>query len=386
MTTVYWVWSLLVGGAWFYKLVECALGMPKVPDLADSKWQPQASTAQPRVSIIVPALNEEEKLEDALQSLLRLEYSNYEVIAVNDRSTDATGAIMDELAATSGGKLKVVHVTELPAGWLGKPNALRRGSEIASGDWLLFTDADINFRIDTLGRAILFGEKEKADHVVIFPTLVLKSWGERMMIAFLSLAFAVRRPWKVSDPKASDFIGVGAFNMVRRNAFDALGGMNPLKMEVVEDMKLGKLIKKNGFKQVAAFGEGLLTIHWASGAWGIVRNLRKNTFAFLEFRWYFTLAAVLLLVLFHWGPLFGVIFAPGLAKIGFGVGLLSLALFYFGISRHLKISPCYFLLHPVSTGMMCIALVRSTWFTLRHRGIDWRGTHYPLKELHKGLV
>ena len=386
MTTVFWVWGLLVGGAWFYKLVECALGMPKVPDLTNPESQPDASVAQPRVSIIVPALNEEEKLEPALRSLLALDYPNCEIIAVDDRSTDRTGAIMDRLAAGAPERLRVVHINQLPERWLGKPHALQRGSEAATGDWLLFTDADINFRPDTLRLAVAFAQKSAADHVVLFPTLIMQSWGERMMLAFLSLAFAVRRPWKVSDPKASDFIGVGAFNMIRRSAFESLGGMQPLKMEVVEDMKLGKLVKKNGFKQVAAFGDGLLTIHWARGAWGIVRNLRKNTFAFLEFRSYFTLAAIILLILFHWGPLIGLILAPGLAKIGFAVGLISLALFYIGISRHLGISPLYFLLHPISTGLMCVALIQSTWFTLRHRGIEWRGTHYPLIDLRKGLV
>jgi len=386
MVTVYWVWGLLVGGAWFYKLVECALGMPKVPDLTSPKFAPDSFEPQPRVSIIVPALNEEEKLEAALGSLLVLDYPNYEIIAVDDRSTDRTGAIMDRLAADDSERLKVVHIRELTQGWLGKPHALQRGSEVATGDWLLFTDADIHFRPDALRLTIGFGENSGADHVVIFPTLIMKSWGERMMLAFLSLAFAVRRPWKVSDPEASDFIGVGAFNMIRRGAFDSLGGMQPLKMEVVEDMKLGKLVKKKGLKQVAAFGDGLLTIHWASGAWGIVRNLRKNTFAFLEFRWYFTLAAIILLMLFHWGPLIGLVLAPGLAKIGFAVGLASLALFYVGISRHLRISPLYFLLHPISTGLMCVALIQSTWFTLLNRGIDWRGTRYPLNELRKGLV
>jgi glycosyltransferase involved in cell wall biosynthesis len=386
MVTIYWVWGFLVGGVWLYKLVECALGMPKVPNIVRPEWKPDASTTRPKVSIIVPALNEEEKLEGALRSLLTLEYSNYEVIAVDDRSTDRTGEIMDRLATGSSGRCKVVHIKQLTDGWLGKPHGLQRGSEMATGDWLLFTDADITFRADTLDRAVHFGEKTNADHVVLFPRLIMKSWGERMMIAFLSLAFAVRRPWKVSDPKASDFIGVGAFNMIRRSAFDALGGMHPLKMEVVEDMKLGKLIKKKGLKQVAAFGDGLLTIHWAAGAWGIVRNLRKNTFAFLEFRWHYTLAAILLLILFHWGPLVGVILAPGLAKLGFAVGLASLAFFYFGISRHLGISPVYFFLHPISAGLICLTLFQSTWFTLSNRGIDWRGTHYPMDELRKGLV
>jgi hypothetical protein len=157
-------------------------------------------------------------------------------------------------------------------------------------------------------------------------------------------------------------------------------------MEVVEDMKLGKLIKKHGFKQVAAFGDGLLTIHWARGAWGIVRNLRKNTFAFLGFNWLLTLLAIAGLWLVHLGLYIGIILAPGWSKIGFAIGLLSLALFYVGIHRHLKISPIYFLLHPLSTLMMCLALAQSAYFTLKNGGIEWRGTRYPLEDLKKGLV
>src|SRR5882762_7413283 len=175
MVTVYWVWGLLVGGAWFYKLVECALGMPKVPDLTSPKFAPDSFEPQPRVSIIVPALNEEEKLEAALGSLLVLDYPNYEIIAVDDRSTDRTGAIMDRLAADDSERLKVVHIRELTQGWLGKPHALQRGSEVATGDWLLFTDADIHFRPDALRLTIGFGENSGADHVVIFPTLIMKS-------------------------------------------------------------------------------------------------------------------------------------------------------------------------------------------------------------------
>jgi glycosyltransferase involved in cell wall biosynthesis len=385
--TVFWIWGVLVGAGWTYKLFECAIGMPKVPDLARPEWLPDPGKKLPRISIIVPALNEQEKLEVALRSLLVVDYPDYEVIAINDRSTDRTGEIMDRLASENSPKLRVVHITALPERWLGKPNALQRGSDIATGEWLLFTDADVSFRPDALSRAIQLAKKCEADHLVIFPTLITESWGERMMLAFLSLAFTLRRLWKVSDPKARhDFIGVGAFNMVRRSAFDALGGMQPLRMEVVEDMKLGKLIKKHGFKQVAAFGDGLLTIHWARGAWGIVRNLRKNTFAFLGFSWFLTLLAIVGLLLVHLGLYVGIVFAPGWSKLGFAMGLLSLALFYVGIHRHLKISPVYFFLHPLSTLMMCLALLQSAYFTMKNGGIEWRGTRYPLEELRKGLV
>ena len=377
---------MLVGGGWTFKLFECALGMPKVPDLARPEWLPKAGERLPRISIIVPALNEAEKLEPALKSLLVLDYPDYEVIAVNDRSTDRTGEIMDRLAAANPSKLRVAHVTSLPEKWLGKPHALHCGAALATGEWLLFTDADVSFRPDALARAVHLGDRSRSDHVVIFPTLIAETWGERMMLAFLSLAFTVGRLWKVSDPEARDFIGVGAFNMVRRSAFDALGGMQLLRMEVVEDMKLGKLIKKHGFKQIAAFGDGLLTIHWARGAWGIVRNLRKNTFAFLGFNSVLAALGIIGLILVHLGLYIGIIFAPGWSKIGFVIGLLSLALFYVGIHRHLKISPIYFLLHPLSTMMMCLALAQSAYFTLKNGGIEWRGTRYPLDELRKGLV
>lgn len=386
MTTVFWVWGLLLGGGWFYKLVECALGMPKVPDIANSEWLPDSSESQPCISIIVPALNEEEKLEAAMTSLLQLDYPNYEIIAIDDRSTDRTGEIMDRLASEAPNKLKVVHIKQLPAGRLGKPHALQSGTEIAKGEWLLFTDADVNFRPDTIRRAVALGLRTNADHVVLFPTLITKSWGEGMMLAFLSMAFALRRLWKVSDPRSGDFVGVGAFNLIRRTAFDALGGMQRLRMEVVEDMKLGKLVKQHGFKQVAAFADDLLTIHWARGAWGIVRNLRKNTFAFLRFSWLLTVLAILGVLFVHLGLYIGIIFAPGWSKLGFVIGLLSLALFYVGIRRHMKISPVYFLLHPLSALMMCLALAQSAYFTLKNGGIEWRGTHYPLEQLRKGLV
>src|SRR4051812_6764885 len=146
--------------------------MPKVPDLTRSEWLPEPGQKRPRISIIVPALNEEEKLEAALRSLLVLDYSDYEVIAIIDRSSDRTGEIMDRLAKENLSKLKVVHITALPEKWLGKPNALQRGSELATGEWLLFTDADVSFRPDALARAIHLSNKTKSDHVVIFPTLL----------------------------------------------------------------------------------------------------------------------------------------------------------------------------------------------------------------------
>src|SRR5689334_4030176 len=219
--------------------------------------------------------------------MLRLEaldYDDYQVIAIDDRSTDRTGEIMDKLAAASSGKLKVVHVKDLPKGWLGKPHAMWTAARATSADWLLFTDADILFRADTLRRAIAYVEAERADHLIVLPQIIMQQFTEKMMIAFFQLLFVFgHRPWKVSDPKAKDHMGVGAFNMVRRRAYEAVGTFERLRMEVLDDMKLAKILKRAGFSQHVVFGDDMIRVRWAQGARGIVNNLTKNFFAVMSF-------------------------------------------------------------------------------------------------------
>src|SRR5262249_6223146 len=149
-----------------------------------------------------------------------------EVIAVNDRSTDRTGEHMDNVASLpeAHGRLKVVHVSELPPGWLGKPHAMWTAANAADGEWLLFTDADVLYRPDVLRRTLAYAEAERADHVVLFPRMIMHSPGERMMIAFFQTLFVFgHRPWKVADPKTKDHMGVGAFNLVRRSVYESVG-------------------------------------------------------------------------------------------------------------------------------------------------------------------
>jgi len=229
--TVYWIAGGILALAWFSRIVEAALGMPHVANIARPEWdrRPATPNGEPRVSIIVPARNEEESIRQTLVQLLALDYPNYEIIAVNDRSTDRTGQIMEEVAASSQslgllklGLLKVIHISELPAGWLGKTHAMWIAGQQASGDWLLFTDADVLFKPDSLRRAVAYAKAERADHVVLFPRMIMKGPGERMMIAFFQVLFVFgHRPWKVADPKARDHMGwalstlSGALSMTR---------------------------------------------------------------------------------------------------------------------------------------------------------------------------
>lgn len=411
----HWIAGVILALAWVSRIVEAALGMPSVADVSRPEWDrnPVGAAGNSLVSIIVPARNEEESIEQALHTLLTLDYDNYEVIAVNDRSTDRTGEIMERVAGslqsrklqrqnppvspengeTSVGhplvtsRLRVVHHRELPAGWLGKTHAMWTATNLATGEWLLFTDADVMFKPESLRRALAYAEAEKADHVVVFPRMIMKQPGEYMMIAFFQTMFMFgHRPWKVADPKARDHMGVGAFNLVRRSVYDAVGTYERLRMEVVDDMKLGKVVKNAGFAQRNVFGADLISVRWAKGAMGVVDNLTKNFFAVLSFQWWRTLLSALALAFINLGPFLGLWLAHGWERVPYAMALGSMFLIYVGMSWRSGVPPYYFLLHPVSTVLFIYTLLRSMALTLWNGGIVWRGTKYRLEELRRGMV
>jgi cellulose synthase/poly-beta-1,6-N-acetylglucosamine synthase-like glycosyltransferase len=410
----HWIAGTILALAWFSRIVDAALGMPSVADVSRPEWNhnPVRPAGYPRVSIIVPARNEEESIEKALNTLLALDYDNYEVIAIDDRSEDLTGAIMDRVSksayfenlqiqnphppAKNAGRmghpqsspiLRVIHHRELPAGWLGKTHAMWTAANEASGEWLLFTDADVMFKPDSLRRAIAYAEQARADHVVLFPRMIMKRPGEYMMIAFFQTMFMFgHRPWKVADPSTDDHMGVGAFNLVRRSVYDAVGTYAALRMEVLDDMKLGKVVKKAGFAQRNVFGGDLISIRWAHGAMGVVNNLTKNFFAILSFQWWRTVISAGGLAFINLGPFVLIWLAHGWARVPYAVALLSMFAIYVGMSLRSAVPPYYFFLHPVSSVLFTYTLLRSMWLTLWNDGIEWRGTKYPLEELRRGMV
>jgi glycosyltransferase involved in cell wall biosynthesis len=387
MSYFHWIAGCALGLAWFWRLADAALGVPKIADVSGPEWD-RKLPGSPRVTIIVPARNEAADIAATLIRLLALEYDHYEVIAVDDRSTDQTGEIMEGIAsAASPGRLKVIRITDLPAGWMGKPHAMWSASNLATGDWLLFTDADVLFKPDSLRRALAYAESEHADHLVLFPRIIMKHPGEKMMIAFFQTLFVFgHRPWKVADPKTKDHIGVGAFNMIRRSVYEALGTYQALRFDVLDDMKLGKVVKNAGYAQRNAFGEDLISIRWAKGAWGVVENLTKNFFAIMSFQWPRALASCFALAFLNLMPFIGILLAHGWARMGYTVALFSMFSVYVGMSQKSDIPPYYFALHPVSTALFVYTMLRSTFLTLARGGVVWRGTFYPLEELKKEMV
>jgi glycosyltransferase involved in cell wall biosynthesis len=412
MIYFHWVAGTLLALIWLSRVIDTSLGVRTLVNITLPEWDrtPPTPVGNPRVTIIVPARNEEASIRQALSQLLALDYDNYEVIAIDDRSTDRTGEIMDDLAASIGpaaqpstidyeekcgdgpprlsnAKLRIVHIDELPPRWMGKAHAMWTAAKQSSADWLLFTDADVMFRPDSLRRAIAYAEAERADHLVLFPRTIMKRPGEKMMLAFFQLMFVFgHRPWKVADPKAKDHIGVGAFNLVRRQVYEAVGTYEALRFEVVDDMKLGKVIKNAGFQQRNVLGGDLLQLHWAQGARGVVRNLTKNFFAVMSFQAWraigFCVAAAFLNIV----PFGGVLLAHGWARIPYAGALVCLFFLYFGMSLFSDVRPWYVLLHPFGTLLFIYTMLRSMFFALRNKGVEWRGTIYPLDELRRGLV
>ncbi|HEY0162468.1 MAG TPA: glycosyltransferase [Edaphobacter sp.] len=379
----------LLALAWLWKAVTATLGLPKIPNLLEARYD-LAPEGNPSIAVIVPARNEATALPASLASLLEQDYDNLKIFAVDDRSTDTTGAIMDELAEMHPGKLKVIHLEQLPEGWLGKPHAMalaaRSAIAIECPDYLLFTDADVLFEPQAICRSLVQAVATRADHFVTFPTPIIKTGGEGALLGYLGvMGMWATRPWKASDPKAvRDSIGIGAFNLLRTEAYEKLGGFESLRMEILEDLTLARRVKLAGLRQNVAVAPGMVSLHWAAGALGVVKVMTKNLFAVFRFCLPLVLAATVGLATLCLGPVV-LLFFPQ-TRLAAMIALASVAVLYKLSSRHSKISPWYCLLFPAGAALFFYSLLRSVLVTLRQGGVTWRGTFYSLKELRKNIT
>ena len=206
----------LGGGLTLYAGVRRLRGLEEI--------EPLSEPSLPSISVVVAARDEGARVEASIRSLLAIDYPRLRLVAVDDRSTDGTGAILDRLAAEDA-RLRVIHVTSLPPGWIGKCHALARGEEAAGGEWILFTDGDVVIAPDALRRAVSHGIRNGADHVAVGIDVEVEGLGEAMFVAyFLAIFFLTQRPWGAGDPRTRDHIGIGAFNLVRRDVYERAGG------------------------------------------------------------------------------------------------------------------------------------------------------------------
>ncbi len=336
----------------------------------------------PRVSVIVAARNEAGKIEPALQSLLRQDYPNRELIVVNDRSEDQTGQILDRL-----GGIQAVHVRELPQGWLGKNHAQHVGAQRATGELLLFTDADVHMEPTAISRAVRYLQEAGLDHLAVAPQLRMPGTLLQMFGGAFTIFFGLyAKPWKARDPNSRRHIGIGAFNLVRAEAYRAIGGHAKIAMRPDDDMKLGKLIKKSGYRQEMLLGDGLLTVEWYSSVGELARGLEKNSFAGVEYNLGVVVASTIAqLLVFVW-PVIGLFVTGGPTRwLNAGV-VLTLAALYVDNARFHGEKRWHCVAMPLTAVWFLCIIWRATLKTIRNGGIDWRGTHYSLAELKANKV
>jgi hypothetical protein len=345
----------------------------------------------PPLSVVVPCRNEAAGVEAAVRSLLAQDLPGLEVVAVDDRSEDATGAILDRLAAADP-RLIVVHVAALPAGWLGKNHAMQAGGRRARGQWILFTDGDVLFAPGALSRALGLARARGLGHLAAAPRFLAHGLLERAFVtgfaAFGSLAFRVHQ---LPHPGTAGYVGIGAFNLVRRDDWERVGGHQPLRLEVVDDIKLGLILRRSGVAQGAALAGPLVSVRWQAGFVASVLGLVKNAFAATEYRPLVAAAAALAFLAAGLGPLLvtaAALAAGALPAAGLALAALLISLLVHGaVARQTSDgSGVEGLFFPLAAGLLAAVLLWSALLAGWRGGVRWRGTLYPLADLRANTV
>src|SRR6202140_3600061 len=378
---------VIFGGTAFIWVVlglRIAYGALKLPWLKD--FSPNTGIDIPRISLLFAARDEEEKLPGALATLGQLDYPGLEIIGVDDRSEDATGRILDDFAATHP-RFRAIHVKELTVGWLGKPHALKQAYEASSGEWLLFTDADVRFKADVLRRAMTMAIESKLDHLTLFGDVEMVGFWEKVVVTFFGMAFHMATaPGDVINPKSSAYVGVGAFQLLKRSAYESAGGHRRLAVEVIDDMKLGKIVKQAGCRSSVGIAQDSVVVRWHAGARNLINGVTKNFFAGSGFSVTRVMLSIVGLLLMNVLPFAGLVFGHGWVRIFAGICVVVVLCFHAGVDMVMRVSPLYCFTVPIGAVIFAYMLLRSTVYTLKQGGIIWRGTFYPLEALKRGAV
>jgi hypothetical protein len=355
--------------------------LPILEDLqcpAPARW--------PSLSVIIPARNEATTLEPALRSVLEQDYPALEIVLINDRSTDDTPKIIDRLSAHDQ-RIKTMHIQQLPPGWIGKTHALHCGSQQATGEWILFADADVHFAKNAFATAMSLVLTTGGDHLVLAPRFIQHSFLQEVVSQAFGILFLLfTRAPRVNSDNSQAFVGSGAFNLVRRAALERTPGFEWLRMEVIDDVGLGLMLKQSGAKSRFAVSREKVSIAWYPTLGAMIRGLEKNLFGALANYGVARMALIAVTLLAcALGPTvalffkeFPLVFFSGIA------GYLSLVAG--GVIEKLcfkqRLIPCLFF--QVGVLLLTFMLLRSGFYAQLRGGVTWRGSWYPLEELRAG--
>ena len=338
----------------------------------------------PALNIVIAACNEEEGIDEAIRSLLQQDYPNLKIVLVNDRSNDNTGKIIDELATDE--RIKAIHIDELPENWLGKVHAQSVALNEVGGEWVLFTDADINFKQGALKKAVAYVLSKKADHLALLPDISTANYWLDVIIRTFGLMFLfTTRVHELERTDTQAVIGVGAFNLVRKSTLDKSKGIEWLRMEVADDVGMGLLIKCAGGKSAFAVAQQLISVNWYPSISAMFVGLEKNLFGAGA---HYQITRLLVMV----GLMWGLVFAPFIVLVTSTLQWLDILamltllwipvmMITLKVSSGTKYSVGLFV--PLAQIIISLMMLWSGFMCLLRGGIIWRGTLYSIKQLKK---
>jgi len=364
----------------FFSIIELVWGYRQIKNLKDEPLL--KDTQSPSLTIILSALNEEDVISDALISLIHLDYPSLEIIAINDRSTDKTPEILERMKQDEP-RLRVYHILELPDGWLGKNHALEFAAQQAQGAWLLFTDADVKMKPDTIRRAMSYVLNHQLDHLTIFEHHIRKTFWLKILLLGHYLTYSmVMKPWRIRYAWSKKSLGHGAFNLVNKKAYQACGGHQAIAMECMDDLKLGELIKRNGFRQDTVDGRDFIEKEWYKSLPDMIDGLKKNSFSYFKYRPLGTVLVMMAAFVFYVWPFFGLFLSGALRDLNLmNIGLTLFIASY--VAAYFRLDPKYAIFYPISICIVLYTVLNSLIFTYKNQGVIWRGTFYSIKNLKK---
>jgi glycosyltransferase involved in cell wall biosynthesis len=363
---------------WLITLVRTIVNLLFVPRLRAGRLL--LSETQPLVSVIIPARDEERSIERTVRAFLAQTWPALELIVVNDRSTDRTGAI---LSSISDARLTVIDNEEPPAGWLGKPWALHQGRLRARGELLLFVDADVIYEPDAVAAAVQRLGDSGAPMISLLPHLVMRGFWEHVLMPNLAFFAFTTIPLWLGNRSRIPVLGVGAGtgNLIRRETYDIVGGHAALRDAVVDDVALARLVRRNGHRTEIVRAEKLVSVRMYEGLGEIVRGFTKNGFATVG-RNYITMALFLALgCLLHVVPYALACTGDRIALLTIGVITLTRVVLYLPLRYRLDNA---LFAHPLMVTVWAVIMLRSTWFTGIRRQLLWRGRTYDARKTRFG--
>ena len=377
-----YILSLLILALWLIALVRTILNLALVPRLRGSNFCPLPSALCPLVTVIIPARDEERMIERTVRAFLAQSWPELEIVVVNDRSTDSTGAILARLASEDS-RLIVIDNDEPPPGWLGKPWALHQGSLRARGELLLFVDADVIYAPDTVAAAVAHLEDRGVPMLALLPHFEMHGFWEHVAMPNLAFfAFTVLPLWisnRTTIPLLA--IGGGTGNLIRRADYDAVGGHEALKDSVVDDVALSRLVRRSGRRTETVRADHMITVRMYEGLGEIVRGFTKNGFAVVD-RSYVMMALFLALgFVLHVLPFVLALTGDVISIASVAVLTLTRVILFASLRYRLDNA---LLGHPLMIGVWLVIMLRSTWYTGIRRKLLWRGRTYDARRTKFG--